>query len=140
MNKRTFGYWSTTGLLALAMLGSGAGKLSHAEPLLANMEALGYPPFILTILGFWSVAGAVALLAPGFARVKEWAYAGVFFWLSGALASHVLHGDPIAQAAPLFVLMGLGAASYLLRPESYLARPEDGVAPQASSVDLIAST
>jgi len=131
MNKRTLGYWSTTGLLALAMLGSGIGKLSQAEPVLASTEALGYPSFLLTILGFWTVAGAVALLAPGFDRVKEWAYAGIFFWLSGALASHILHGDPVAQSAPLFVLLGLGAGSYLLRPDE---------SAQPSSVDLIAST
>ncbi len=118
MNARNIAYWSTTALLAAAVLGSGLGKLAGAEPLVESMAHLGYPTYLLTILGAWMVAGAVVLLAPGFARVKEWAYAGIVFQMTGAFASHLFAGDAIATAAPTLFLTGLAVASYMLRPES----------------------
>src|SRR5215467_10585459 len=79
---------------------------------------LGYPPYLLTILGFWKVLGAIVILAPGLPRLKEWAYAGVFFELTGAAASWALHGDPVAEIASPIVLAAIALASWMLRPAS----------------------
>lgn len=116
MNWKKLGYWASTGLLAFFLLANAAMKLSGAEPLVESMKALGYPTYLLTILGSWYLAGAIALLAPGFAKVKEWAYAGITFAFTGAFASHVLAGEPIGTALPAVVALGLAAASYLLLP------------------------
>lgn len=115
MNSRTIAYWGTTGLLALAALGSGIGKLTAAPPLVENMEALGYPLYLMTILGVAYVAAAITLLAPGLPRLKEWAYAGLTFAFLGAAASHVAVGDPVAKSVPVVALLGVLAASYRLR-------------------------
>ena len=116
MNPRTAGSWALTGLLALALTGSGIGALVRAESVVAIMLHLGYPTFVGPILGFWYIAAAVALVAPGLLRVKEWAYAGVMFAMTGALASHLFAGDGFAESAPSAVLATLTLASYLLRP------------------------
>ncbi len=115
MNGKTLGYWATTGLLSLALFGSAAGKLSGAEPLVQSMEHLGYPTYLMNILGVWYLGAAIALLAPGLARVKEWAYAGIVFAMSGAFASHLFVGDGLAMSAPTLVLAALAVASYLLK-------------------------
>jgi uncharacterized membrane protein YphA (DoxX/SURF4 family) len=77
---------------------------------------LGYPAYLLIILGAWKVAGAVAILIPRFPRLKEWAYAGAFFSYTGALASHLAVGDGIDKWAVLIVFVGLLALSWGLRP------------------------
>ncbi len=116
--KRTIAYWSSTALLAVGLLGSGTMKLTADPKLLEGITHLGYPPYLLTILGLWMVAGAVVLLAPGLPRLKEWAYAGVMFQMTGAFASHMFAGDAIGPSSPTLVLAALAVASYLLRPAS----------------------
>jgi uncharacterized membrane protein YphA (DoxX/SURF4 family) len=82
------------------------------------MVQLGYPIYLLTILGIWKVLGGIALLAPRFPRLKEWAYAGTLFDLTGASASHAFHGDgPWHVVVPL-VLAALALGSWALRPSS----------------------
>ena len=82
---------------------------------------LGYPLYFFAILGIWKVLGAIAILVPGFPRLKEWAYAGIFFDLTGAAASCAAVGGYGAYAfhviAPL-ILTGFTVASWALRPES----------------------
>jgi uncharacterized membrane protein YphA (DoxX/SURF4 family) len=80
---------------------------------------LGYPPYFLVILGIWKLLGAVALLIPGFPRLKEWAYAGVLFDLTGAVASLFASGliDVGTMAYPI-VMTGVAVASWALRPAS----------------------
>lgn len=118
MNKRLAGYWVATVLFCLALGAGGVANLVKAEPQRVVMESLGYPLYMMTILGAFKVLGVIALLVPGFARLKEWAYAGFTFDLIGAAASHILAGDPVTSALPPLVLMLVGAASYWLRPES----------------------
>ncbi len=79
---------------------------------------LGYPVYLLTILGVWKLAGGVTLLAPGFPRLKEWAYAGIFFELTGAAASFVARGEITGDLIAPLVLSGLAVASWALRPQS----------------------
>jgi len=118
MNARTISYWITTALLSVAMLGAAAGKLTQAEPLVEAMGHLGMPLFLMTILGVWYLGAAVALLVPGLARVKEWAYAGIVFAMTGAFASHLYVGDAITDSLPVVILTALAVASYALRPAS----------------------
>jgi hypothetical protein len=80
--------------------------------------ALGYPPYLLIILGGWKLLSAPALLAPGLPRLKEWAYAGIFFDLTGAAASHAFSGDPTGKVATPLVLLLTAATSWALRPAS----------------------
>ena len=115
---KTILFWISTALVALAMLAGGLADLIKPADLVADMGRLGYPVYFMTILGVWKVLGAVAILAPKFPRIKEWAYAGIFFDLSGAFASHLSIGDPITQVIPIVVLIGMLSASYTLRPES----------------------
>jgi len=118
MNPRMAGYWATTGLLAAVLFGSGAGALTQQESLVEAMVHLGFPIYVMRILGTWYVSAAVALVVPGLPLVKEWAYAGVVFAMTGAFASHVFAGDAIAESVPSVVLISLAVASYLLRPAS----------------------
>jgi uncharacterized membrane protein YphA (DoxX/SURF4 family) len=82
------------------------------------VRILGYPPYFVTILGFWKVAGAIAILVPRLPRLKEWAYAGIFFDLTGAAASSAaVHGGAFHILAPLIFAV-LAIVSWALRPPS----------------------
>jgi uncharacterized membrane protein YphA (DoxX/SURF4 family) len=85
----------------------------------AVTDRLGYPAYFLVILGVWKLLGAIAVMVPRFPRLKEWAYAGVVFNLTGALASHI--ASRVIDAGTLvylFVMMGVTAASWFSRPPS----------------------
>ena len=116
MSTRAITYWITTGLLCLALLVTGSGKLVRAEAVVQSFGHLGYPTYLLSILGFWYVAAAVALAVPGWVRIKEWAYAGVFFAMTGGAASHGLNGDGFASTLQALFLAALAVASYLSCP------------------------
>ena len=118
MKSRQFGYWFATGVVAFMFALGGALDLAHAPPATAGMLALGYPPYVATILGFWKLLGAAALLAPRFPRLKEWAYAGIVFDLTGAAFSHASVGDSASKIAIPLVLLGIAFVSWALRPES----------------------
>jgi hypothetical protein len=115
---KVIGYWMTTGLFAAAFLASGASELAGAPAAVTATVALGYPTYVLTILGLWKVLSVPALLAPGLPRLKEWAYAGIFFDLTGAAASHAFSGNSPGIIATPLVLLLVAAASWALRPPS----------------------
>ena len=115
---KAIGYWVTTALVAFAIGSGGAAQLAHMPQNVEGMTHLGYPAYLLTILGVWKVAGTVAILAPGFPRLKEWAYAGIFFDLTGAAASHAASGDVVWHIVAPSVLAVLTVASWALRPPS----------------------
>lgn len=118
MKTKVIGYWATTSMLAFAMFAGGVADLAHLPVIDAGMTHLGYPLYFTTILGLWKVPGAIALLAPRLPRLKEWAYAGAFFDMTGAVASHIMSGDTLIQfLAPLFFAV-CAIASWALRPES----------------------
>ena len=122
MKAKTIVYWTTTVLVALSI---GSGGVSQIWQFRANphgvVPELGYPLYFFAILGIWKVLGAIAILVPGFPRLKEWAYAGIFFDLTGAAASCAAVGGYGAYAfhviAPL-IIAGFTVASWALRPES----------------------
>jgi DoxX-like family len=122
MKAKNITYWTTTGLIAFFIGGGGLAQMwqYHANPH-GVVPVLGYPMYFFAILGFWKVLGAIAILVPGFPRLKEWAYAGIFFDLTGAAASCAAVGGYGAYAfhviAPL-ILTVFTMASWALRPES----------------------
>jgi hypothetical protein len=122
MKARTIVYWTTTGLVAFFIGGGGIAQIAQylAKPH-GVVPVLGYPMYFFAILGFWKALGAIAILVPRFPRLKEWAYAGIFFDLTGAAASCAAVGGYGAYGfhviAPL-IITGLTVASWALRPES----------------------
>jgi uncharacterized membrane protein YphA (DoxX/SURF4 family) len=118
MNVRNVAYWGTTGLVGVGFAVGGLSDLARSPEIVAAMSHLGYPVYFLTILGAWKLLGAAALLAPRFPRLKEWAYAGMFFDLTGAAASHAASSDPVAKVVTPLVLLALVIGSWALRPES----------------------
>jgi len=117
-------YWTTTCLIALETFAGGIVDLTHERtgvvsgPFVTQVvTSLGYPVYILTILGILKIPGAIALVVPGFLRLKEWAYAGIVFELAGAVASQAACGHWGDLIAPLSFLC-LAIASWALRPPS----------------------
>ncbi len=82
-----------TTLLALGMLGSGIQQVLLTKEMAALLTPLGYPTYFMAIIGTWKILGVIAILMPGFKLVKEWTYAGFFFVMTGARASHLACGD-----------------------------------------------
>lgn len=80
------------------------------------MTRLGYPVYLLTILGVWKILGVVALLAPKLPLIKEWAYAGFFFAMSGAAISHLASRHPVTDMLPSLLLLVLTIVSWYFRP------------------------
>ncbi|WP_375436849.1 DoxX family protein [uncultured Hymenobacter sp.] len=113
MKKLQITYWAFTSLLVALMTASAIPDLVSAPEAVVYFKHLGYPAYLLPFLGVAKLLGAVAVLVPGFPRVKEWAYAGFFFDLTGALYSHVAAGYPASQWAPITIGLLLVAGSYL---------------------------
>ncbi len=109
-------YWITTGFLAFGMTAGGVQQLFQIGGYVEIVSQLGYPIYMLSILGFWKILGVIAVLVPKFPIVKEWAYAGFFFAMSGAAASHITVGQPFTEALPSLVLLIMTVASWYFRP------------------------
>jgi hypothetical protein len=109
-------YWIATVWLALAMIASGVQQLFNIGGFVDIMAHLGYPLYFSPILGVWKVSGIVALLIPKFPLLKEWAYAGFFFAMSGAIISHIALGDQINEIFPALFLLILTVVSWYFRP------------------------
>lgn len=114
--SKKIAYWIVTGLLCLGMLGGGIAQLMNAKPNVDGLTSLGYPLYLLTILGVWKLLAVVAILIPKYTLLKEWAYAGLFFLLSGGVISHLASGEELMKAFPVFVFLCLNVASWYLRP------------------------
>jgi hypothetical protein len=112
-------YWISTIWLALGMLSTGTGQLLKVKagaPGVNSITHLGYPGYFPIILGVWKILGVIAVLIPKFPLLKEWAYAGFFFAMSGAAISHISSGDSVKEIAPSLVLLILIFISWYFRP------------------------
>jgi uncharacterized membrane protein YphA (DoxX/SURF4 family) len=116
-------YWISTLWLSLGMAATGLVQLFRirsegavAPPGADGMAQLGYPVYLLTIIGVWKILGVIAILIPRSPLLKEWAYAGFFFLMSGAVFSHIGSGDPLNTFFPSFLLLFLVLASWYFRP------------------------
>lgn len=121
MRARSILYWATTVLVAVSIGSGGAAQVAHLQQNVDGfVHVLGYPAYFVTVLGVWKVLGAITILLPRFPRLKEWAYAGIFFDLTGAAASWAAvggTGEAFHVIAPL-VIAGFTVASWALRPQS----------------------
>ena len=122
MKAKAIAYWITTALIALETFAGGLIDLTHGRTNVVSgpsvvdvVTSLGYPVYVLRILGIWKVLGAIVVVVPGFLRLKEWAYAGIVFELSAAAASQAVRGHGGDVIAPL-ILLGLALSSWALRP------------------------
>lgn len=113
MKKTNIFYWIFTALFAGLMLFSGIPDvMSHPMAVQGMHHELGYPLYFIPFIGVAKVLGAIAILIPGFARIKEWAYAGLFFDLIGATFSIIAVGKP--DWVFMFLPFSLGITSYAL--------------------------
>jgi hypothetical protein len=126
---RKIAYWGSTGLACLALLGS-LSYLTGSEQVVSGFAKAGYPQHLRIVLGIAKPLAAIVLLLPGFALLKEWAYAGVTFALAMAIISGYLSGDVKSWIlAP--VLLALVAVSYFTRPPN--RRLVGGIVPSGNS-------
>ena len=116
-------YWGTTGFLAFGMLAQGISQTVQAKGFVDIITHLGYPVYLLIIIGIWKILGVVALLIPGVPLLKEWAYAGFFFVMSGALFSHIASGNPVLEILPSLFLLTLIVVSWYFRPADRRVTP-----------------
>src|SRR3989337_2512406 len=109
-------YWIFTIWLALGMLSTGIVQLLKTDEEVEMMTRLGYPVYFLTMIGIWKILGTVIVLLPRFHLLKEWAYAGFFFTMSGAIFSHIASGSPGNEILPPLLLLTLTLISWYFRP------------------------
>jgi hypothetical protein len=114
-------YWIATGWLALGMVSTGVVQLLKIKEGNGGADSLlhlGYPLYLLTFLAICKLAGVTAVLSPKFPLLKEWAYAGFFFMMTGAIFSHVASGEPVTASLPALLLLVLTVVSWYFRPAS----------------------
>jgi hypothetical protein len=114
--RNKIAYWIATLWLSLGMVSTGIVQLLHVKKETDFILALGYPPYFLTLLGFWKMLGVVVVLIPKFPLLKEWAYAGFFFSMSGAIFSHIAMGHSMKEIFPPLLLLTLTMVSWYFRP------------------------
>jgi DoxX-like family len=96
-------YWVATALVSFGMLGSGLQQVFQTEAMAELLQPLGYPAYFMSIIGVWKVLAVITILIPGFILLKEWAYAGLFFVMTGAFVSHLAVGDGITELVGPFM-------------------------------------
>jgi uncharacterized membrane protein YphA (DoxX/SURF4 family) len=117
MGKK-IGFWVCTVLVALVIIPGAVMDVMGPKEVVETLQHLGYPLYFATLIGVWKLAGGLAILVPRFPLVKEWAYAGLFFDLTGAAVAHLKVGDPAFAVAFPLVATVLLVGSWFLRPES----------------------
>ncbi len=109
-------YWISTLFGALAFAAIGAANLARVPKIVEGLLHLGYPPYFGTILGTWELLGSIAIIVSGLPRLKEWAYAGMFFTLTGAAISHMAAGDQLGHILPPLAVLIAVITSWVLQP------------------------
>jgi DoxX-like protein len=109
-------YWIITALLSISIFFGGLAQALQLKEVLIGFQPLGYPAYFISLIGIWKMLGVVAILIPKFPLLKEWAYAGLFFTMSGAVISHIASNDIHPQIISPFVLAVFTLLSWYLRP------------------------
>jgi uncharacterized membrane protein YphA (DoxX/SURF4 family) len=125
MKAKNIFYWITTILIAAFFILGGVMDLKGGPQVTEGMKHLGYASYVATILGVWKLLGALAIVAPRLPVLKEWAYAGIFFDVTGAAASHAFSGDGAKEIASPLIFMVVAMISWALRPPSRKCAPCD---------------
>lgn len=113
--SRKIAYWIITGLASLVLLNGGINDALKQSPYIDFLRKMGYPDYFAVILGIWKIMGVITILIPRFPLFKEWAYAGFFFLLTGAIISHAMIGDYFIFQIIVLILI---IFSWYLRPSS----------------------
>lgn len=111
-------YWIFTIWMSLGMVSTAIVQLMKNKDELANFTNLGYPAYLMSIIGVCKLLGVIAVLIPKYLILKEWAYAGFFFIMAGAVTSHLIVGDSAGRTFPAVLLLALVIISWYSRPAS----------------------
>ena len=114
--RKLIWYWIITGILSFCIFSGGLAQALQVKGVVEGFKPLGYPTYFISIIGVWKMLGIIAILIPGFKLLKEWAYAGIFFTMTGAVISHIASNDihPQIIAPALFAVFAV--LSWYLRP------------------------
>jgi hypothetical protein len=116
--RKLIWYWIITGLLSFCIFFGGLTQAVQMKQTIEGFKPLGYPIYFISLIGIWKMLGVIAILIPGFKLLKEWAYAGIFFTMTGAVISHIASNDVKAQIIAPIVLAIFTVLSWYLRPAS----------------------
>lgn len=109
-------YWIITGLLSFFIFSGGLMQALLVKNVVQGFKPLGYPTYFISLIGIWKVLGVIAILIPKFKLLKEWAYAGLFFTMTGAVISHIASNDISVQIVAPAVFAIFTVLSWYLRP------------------------
>lgn len=126
MNHAPVVFRLTTTATVLVFTGTGLGNLLHHEHITKDMLVMGYPTYFMTVIGLWKLVGALTVAVPGVPRLKEWAYAGMVFDLTGAAFSRGVSGFGATHVIIPLALCALVLTSWALRPASRRHSGQDG--------------
>jgi hypothetical protein len=114
--RKLIWYWIITVILSLCIFSGGLAQAMQVKDVVQGFKPLGYPLYFISLIGVWKMLGIIAILIPGFKLVKEWAYAGIFFTMTGAVISHIASNNVSAQIISPVVLALFTVLSWYLRP------------------------
>jgi hypothetical protein len=114
--RKLIWYWIITAILSFCIFFGGLTQALELKQTIQGFKPLGYPTYFISLIGIWKVLGIIAILIPKFKLLKEWAYAGIFFTMTGAVISHIASNDVSAQIIAPFLLAVFAVLSWYLRP------------------------
>jgi len=114
--RKLIWYWIITAILSFCIFSGGLAQAMQAKGVVQGFKPLRYPSYFISLIGVWKVLGVITILIPKFKLLKEWAYAGIFFTMSGAVISHIASGDVSVQIIAPAVLAIFTVLSWYLRP------------------------
>jgi uncharacterized membrane protein len=114
--RKLIWYWIITAILCFCIFFGGLAQAVQAKGVVEGFKPLGYPTYFISIIGVWKISGVIAILVPKFPLLKEWAYAGLFFAMTGAVISHIASDDIKVQIIAPFMLAVFTVLSWYLRP------------------------
>lgn len=114
--RKLIWYWIITVILSFCIFSGGLAQAMQVKGVVQGFKPLGYPTYFISLIGIWKMFGIIAILLPGFKLLKEWAYAGIFFIMTGAVISHIASNDVSVQIIAPVVLAIFTVLSWYLRP------------------------
>jgi uncharacterized membrane protein len=114
--RKLIWYWIITVILSFCIFSGGLAQALQLKEVVQGFKPLGYPAYFISLIGIWKMLGIIAILIPKFKLLKEWAYAGLFFTMTGAVISHIASNDVHAQIISPAVLAVFTVLSWYLRP------------------------
>jgi hypothetical protein len=121
--RKQIWYWIITAILSVCIFSGGLFQAMQSKQVLQGFKPLGYPTYFISLIGIWKMLGVIAILIPNFKLLKEWAYAGIFFTMTGAVISHIASDDVKVQIISPIVLAVFTVLSWYLRPANRKISP-----------------